>query len=336
MPGLFIFIALLLSSCTGLSTATDQTCGNKVVNTIFVDLAGSGKHRTVQSAIDSVPEPNSQWIKIKIKGGVYVEKVEIPLTKPCIIVEGEGQRVTTITYNAHAATDVSSTFTSHPSHVVVRNLTIMNSYNRLSIRSRPSWDIKPAVALTVYGDKSAFYNCGFLGLQDTLWDVQGRHLFKNCYIEGAIDFIFGSGQSIYEDCHINATAGVLAPIVNFGYITAQARWSLKDPSGFVFLRGSVTGTMNVYLGRAYGPFSRVIFFQTDLASVVVPQGWFPWNYAGHESRFTYAEVECKGAGSHLSRRVPWINKDVSTLAKDQFATYSFIDQDGWLSNIPPF
>ncbi|KAF3485788.1 hypothetical protein F2Q69_00056203 [Brassica cretica] len=179
-------------------------------------------------------------------------------------------------------------------------------------------------------------NCGFLGLQDTLWDVQGRHLFKNCYIEGAIDFIFGSGQSIYEDCHIHATAGVLASIVNFGYITAQARWSLKDPSGFVFVRGSVTGTMNVYLGRAYGPFSRVIFFQTDLASVVVPQGWFPWNYAGHESRFTYAEVECKGEGSHLSRRVPWINKDVSTLAKDQFATYSFIDQDGWLSSIPPF
>lgn len=72
MPGLFILIALLLSSGTGLLTATDQTCGNKVVNTIFVDLAGSEKHRTVQSAIDSVPEPNSQWIKIKIKGGVYV------------------------------------------------------------------------------------------------------------------------------------------------------------------------------------------------------------------------------------------------------------------------
>ncbi|KAL0738681.1 hypothetical protein Bca4012_014891 [Brassica carinata] len=336
MSGFFIFIALLLSACTGLLAATDRTCGNKVVSTILVDQTGSGKHHTVQDAIDSVPEPNSQWIKIKVKRGVYIEKVRIPLTKPCIIVEGEGQRVTTITYNAHEATDVSSTFTSYPSHVVVRNLTIMNSYNRLSLVSKPSWNIKPAVALAVYGDKSAFYNCEFLGLQDTLWDVQGRHHFKNCYIEGAVDFIFGSGQSIYEDCRINVTAGALAPIVNFGYITAQARWSPRDPSGFVFLRGSVSGTMNVYLGRAYGPFSRVIFYQTYLASVVVPPGWFPWNYAGHEARFTYAEVDCKGAGSHLSGRVPWINKVQSTLAKEQFATYSFIDQDGWLSNIPRF
>ncbi|KAJ0248488.1 putative pectinesterase 52 [Hirschfeldia incana] len=334
MSGLFIFIALLLSACTGWSAATDQTCGNKVVSTILVDQTGSGKYHTVQAAIDSVPEPNSRWIKIKVKRGVYIEKVSIPFTKPCIIVEGEGQRVTTITYNAHEATDVSSTFISSPSHVVVRNLTIMNTYNRLSSISKPSWKIKPAVALSVYGDKSAFYDCEFLGLQDTLWDVQGRHYFKNCYIEGAIDFIFGSGQSIYEDCHINVTAGALAPLVSYGYITAQARWSLRDPSGFVFLRGSVSGTMNVFLGRAYGPFSRVIFFQTDLASVVVPRGWFPWNYAGHEARFTYAEVDCKGAGSHLSGRVPWINKVQSTLAREQFANYSFIDQDGWLSNIP--
>ncbi|CAH8359537.1 unnamed protein product [Eruca vesicaria subsp. sativa] len=336
MSALFIFIAFLLGSCTGLSTATDQTCGNKVVNTIYVDQTGSGKYRTVQAAIDSVPEPNSQWIKIKVKRGVYVEKVRIPLTKPCMIVEGEGQGVTTITYNAHEATDVSSTFISYPSHIVVRNLTIMNTYNRLSSQSKPSWEIKPAVALAVYGDKSAFYNCDFLGLQDTLWDVQGKHHFKNCYIEGAIDFIFGSGQSIYEDCHINATAGALAPILNFGFITAQARWGPTDPSGFVILRGSVTGTMNVYLGRAYGPFSRVIFFQTNLASVVVPQGWSPWHYGGHEARFTYAEVECKGFGSYLDGRVPWINKLESTLAKEQFATYSFIDQDGWLSNIPRF
>lgn len=79
-----------------------------------------------------------------------------------------------------------------------------NTYNRLdSIRATQngmSWSIKPAVAVAVYGDKSAFYNCDFLGLQDTLWDVQGRHHFKDCYIEGAIDFIFGSGQSIYEVC----------------------------------------------------------------------------------------------------------------------------------------
>jgi len=81
-----------------------------------------------------------------------------------------------------------------------------NTYNRLTSLTKAngmSWDIKPAVAISVYGDKSAFYNCDFLGLQDTVWDNLGRHHFKNCYIEGAIDFIFGSGQSVYEVCILN-------------------------------------------------------------------------------------------------------------------------------------
>ena len=63
--------------------------------------------------------------------------------------------------------------------------------------------IMPALAARIYGDKSAFYNCAFFGLQDTLWDVQGRHYFYNCYIEGGFDFIFGRGQSIYEVCNNN-------------------------------------------------------------------------------------------------------------------------------------
>ena len=61
-----------------------------------------------------------------------------------------------------------------------------------------SVDVKPAVAARIYGDKSAFYDCSFTGFQDTLWDVEGRHYFKNCNIKGAVDFIFGNGQSYYE------------------------------------------------------------------------------------------------------------------------------------------
>lgn len=55
-----------------------------------------------------------------------------------------------------------------------------------------------AVALRVSGDQSAFYGCGFYGAQDTLNDDQGRHYFKECFIQGSIDFIFGNGRSLYE------------------------------------------------------------------------------------------------------------------------------------------
>jgi len=56
----------------------------------------------------------------------------------------------------------------------------------------------PAVAAIINGDKSAVFNCGFIGYQDTLFDAMGRHYFKNCYIQGEVDFIFGEAQSYFE------------------------------------------------------------------------------------------------------------------------------------------
>ena len=55
-----------------------------------------------------------------------------------------------------------------------------------------------AVAVLLNGDMMAFYECGFYGAQDTLFDYSGRHYFKDCYIQGSIDFIFGHGQSLYK------------------------------------------------------------------------------------------------------------------------------------------
>jgi len=58
-----------------------------------------------------------------------------------------------------------------------------------------------AIALQVLGDKIAFYGCGMYGYQDTLNDHQGRHFFKECHIEGSVDFIFGNARSLYEVLH---------------------------------------------------------------------------------------------------------------------------------------
>jgi pectinesterase len=55
-----------------------------------------------------------------------------------------------------------------------------------------------AVAAMISGDKSYFFRVGFYGYQDTLWDDRGRHYYKLCTIQGAIDFIFGEGQSLFE------------------------------------------------------------------------------------------------------------------------------------------
>lgn len=73
---------------------------------------------------------------------------------------------------------------------------MQNSYNSPPSTNRNPMDT--AVAALVQGDKAVFFRCGFFGLQDTLWDDHGRHYYKSCTIEGAVDFIFGNGQSLYE------------------------------------------------------------------------------------------------------------------------------------------
>jgi len=51
------------------------------------------------------------------------EQVNIPIEKPCIFLEGNGRRQTTVTYNAHQDTADSATFTSLPSNIVVKGIT---------------------------------------------------------------------------------------------------------------------------------------------------------------------------------------------------------------------
>ncbi|XP_043710321.1 putative pectinesterase 52 [Telopea speciosissima] len=193
--------------------------------------------------------------------------------------------------------------------------------------------IMQSVALEVVGDKSSFHRCSFFGFQDTLWDVKGRHYFKNCYIEGAVDFIWGNGQSIYEGCKIFVLP-CLGGLVT-GFITAQGRNLANENSGFVFKAGKVFGNGNAeaYLGRAYGAYSRVIWYGTEFSDVIVPQGWQAWNYVNHEQNFQYVEANCHGPGSNLSKRVTWLNK-LTKPEVDKFTDISYIDKEGWLANQP--
>lgn len=70
---------------------------------------------------------------------------------------------------------------------------------------------------------------------------------------------------------------------SIGFITAQGRQSEKDSSGFVFSKGTVFATAgNTYLGRAYGPYSSVIFQGTNLGSGVADPGWEAWHFQGKE------------------------------------------------------
>ena len=51
---------------------------------ITVAADGTGDVRTVQAAVDKVPEGNTKRVKIRIKPGTYTEQVRVPADKPYI------------------------------------------------------------------------------------------------------------------------------------------------------------------------------------------------------------------------------------------------------------
>lgn len=135
---------------------------------------------------------------------------------------------------------------------------------------------KQAVALRISADTASFIGCKFIGAQDTLYDHTGRHYFRDCYIEGSVDFIFGNGLSLYEGCHLHAVTNT------FGALTAQKRDSLLQETGFSFLNCKVTGSGALYLGRAWGSFSTVVFAYTYMDKIITPRGWYNWGDKNRE------------------------------------------------------
>ena len=90
----------------------------------------------------------------------------------------------------------------------------------------PSGPVGQAVALSVNANRCYFENCNLLGFQDTLY-IAGegfKQYFRNCFIEGSTDFIFGEATVLFEDCIINnktnsyITAASTPKGEKFGYV----------------------------------------------------------------------------------------------------------------------
>ncbi|KAL6841859.1 hypothetical protein ACP4OV_028371 [Aristida adscensionis] len=189
------FLLLLLLQ---LRPAMVSSAWAPISRTITVDRQRRGDFWTVQSAVDSVPDGNREWIRIYVKEGDYWEKVTIPQHKRFILLEGETYWTTKISFNAHAhpsvedimsrgggdggtvsATFSSATFTVLADDFVARNISFKNSYSTAASQGPPPVQ---AVAALVAGDRAAFHDCGFYGYQDTLCDYLGRQYFHGCYL----------------------------------------------------------------------------------------------------------------------------------------------------------
>ncbi|WP_295128644.1 pectinesterase family protein [uncultured Chitinophaga sp.] len=301
-----LFILLLLSSMVANATSRYD---------FTVAKDGSGDFSTIQEAINAVPDFRKKTTIIFIKKGVYKEKLVLPNSKMMITLVGEQVDSTIITYDDFASrknrfgeemgTSGSSGFFIFGTDFSAFNITFSNT----------AGPVGQAVAVFVAGDRARFYNCRFLGFQDTLYTYGygSRQYYKQCYIEGAVDFIFGSSTAVFDSCTIYCRRG--------GYITAA---STPDSTkyGYVFLHCKITGDApdsSFYLGRPWRPYAKTVFINCELGAFIKPAGWHNWGSTDKEKTTFYGEYGSYGPGGNTKSRVPWSHqlKDTDAYSLDK-------------------
>ena len=279
-----------------------------------VSVDGTGDFKTVQEAINAVPDFRKNRTTILIRNGVYKEKLVLPASKTNVTFIGEDVEKTIVTYDDFASkknrfgeevgTTGSTSFYIFGEGFTAENITFENS----------SGPVGQAVAVRIDGDMVAFKNCRFLGFQDTLYPhgEKSRQYYKNCYIEGTVDFIFGWSTAVFEECTIFCK--------DHGYITAPS--TLEDtPYGFVFLNCKITGDApesSFYLGRPWRPYGKSVFIECELGQHIKPEGWHNWNKPDAEQTAFFAEYKNTGKGAGNNLRATWSHQ----LSDEQVKEYN--------------
>ena len=293
------FIFILAFFCFIIAQAA-----NKYDNpdTLVVARDGTGQFRTIDEAIEVCRAFMDYHKVIYVKKGTYKEKLIVPSWLTHIEICGEDRDNTIITYDDHA--NIKRTETGKPmgtfrtytlkiegSYITLKNITIENNSARLG----------QAVALHTEGDCLVFINCRFLGHQDTIYTgVAGTRLyFKDCYIEGTTDFIFGPSTAWFEGCEIYSKIN--------SYVTA-ASTPAEQPYGYIFNHCRLTAAetaKQVFLGRPWRPYAYTLFMNCELGRHIRTEGWNNWGNKENEKTARYLEYNNTGEGANSKKRADW-------------------------------
>ncbi|MDR2512045.1 MAG: pectin methylesterase [Bacteroidales bacterium] len=280
--------------------------------TFTVAQDGSGCFLSLKEALDRIPyhPADDETVCIIVKSGIYKEKLVIHEHQNNVIVMGENAENTIIVWDDHTGKVVngdtlntysSPTLSIRSDNVIFKNITIQNTW----------CGVGQAVACETRGDKIAFYNVRMLGCQDTYYSkgAVSRVYFKNCYIEGTTDFIFGPSIALFEDCRIYCKKN--------SYITA-ASTTERNKYGYVFQNCKITASPEInklYLGRPWHSFAKTVLMQCELDAPIAPEGWHHW-IPERELTAYYAEYQCFGEGADTSKRVAWSHQLTDEEAKE--------------------
>ncbi len=306
-------------------------CGTAGALSFRVAKEGRADFRSLGEALAAIPPGNGRPTIISLAPGRYCEKLEIRM--PCLTLIGEGSSSTIISYDDHArrllpSGEAMNTFNSATVYVGApgfraKGICIENS-------AGDGRSAGQAIACYVDADRAAFFDCKFSARQDTLClgplpanpppeglnllhpvrmaadgdaEKPFRHCFRNCRIEGDVDFIFGSSAAVFEACRIQSLDRGEA--VN-GYIAAPSTLP-GQAFGFVFLDCLLeggAGPRSVFLGRPWRPTAKAAFVRCSLGGHIAESGWDNWGKAENEKTAEFVEYDNRGPGA--GPRAPWI------------------------------
>jgi pectinesterase len=290
-------------------------CGNCLAaeKTLTVAADGTGDFKTIPQAVAAVPDNSPDRTVLRIKPGSYKGPLIIPKNKPRITLAGDDAATTILTWDRNVKDPIPEGGDNFNPGVLVRADDFLAV--RLTIENT-SGDHGQALALRVDGDRAAFARCRITGWQDTLMVNNGRHYFRDCYIAGRVDFIYGSATAWFENCEIHSRNG--------GHITA-ASTPEDHPYGYVFANCRLTGdalawdpattnpattqkakvTPMADLGRPWRPYASVTWLNCELGAHIKPEGWNNWGKTSNEATARYAEYHSRGPGAAPDKRFPW-------------------------------
>ena len=232
---------------------------------LHVASDASAEFCSVQGALDALPARNANPATIEIANGTYFEVIHAQ-AKNNVTLRGENRDATIIlgvnNNNLNPSTaaralvgiDNSSDFTIED--LSIHNLTPQGG--------------SQAEALRMQGcDRCTLRRVNVLSLQDTLlWS--GRIYARDCYVEGNVDFVWGTGAAFFERCEIKTVGRA-------GYVV-QAR-NAVDAFGYVFVDSKISaapGVRGIMLGRidiSQYPGSQVAYINCQMGEHIAPQGW---------------------------------------------------------------
>lgn len=274
----------------------------------------------LQQLFDTCPEGT----EILLSPGVYRQKTVI--RKPGLKLIGAGMDQTLIVWDDYALkldergreynTFRTWTLAVCADDVHMENLAVVNDALYPEIKGQE-------VALSVLGDSFSMENCLLRSTQDTLFcgplppdlieRYQGFHpdellrggrmkqVFQNCRIEGTVDFIFGCGEAVFEECEIRSVYDVRG----HGYAAAPAH-SSEQKEGFLFRNCRFTcentvGSGSIFLARPWRDHGLAVFENCTYDRHISPLGFDKWNDTHRDQTARFRETP------PVEGRVSWIN-----------------------------